>query len=182
MPPEQTQFTGEGDSSGIRSRGFTLIELLVVIAIIGLLSSVVLASLNTARAKANDAKRLADMRTIQTGLELYASDHNGLYPIASNSTWASQCQAWGSFPANSVIPGLVPTYLPSFPSDPQMNQPSVNYCCYVYNSDGNNYKILAHNCPSSSACYGAGEATGGMADPVRPTWSCALYTSGAANW
>lgn len=61
------------------NRGFTLIELLVVIAIIGILSSVVLASLNDARQKSRDAKRIADVKQLQLALELYF-DSNGSYP------------------------------------------------------------------------------------------------------
>jgi prepilin-type N-terminal cleavage/methylation domain-containing protein len=53
------------------TRGFTLIELLVVIAIIGILSSVVLASLNSARQKSRDARRISDIKQIQLALELY---------------------------------------------------------------------------------------------------------------
>ncbi len=63
-------------------RGFTLIEILVVIAIIGLLSSVVLASLATSRAKARDAKRIADLDEVKKALELYY-DSNGGYPGTS---------------------------------------------------------------------------------------------------
>ncbi len=59
--------------------GFTLIELLVVVAIIGILSSVVLASLNSARAKARDARRIQDIKQIQNALSLYWLD-NGRYP------------------------------------------------------------------------------------------------------
>ncbi|MBI3231963.1 MAG: type II secretion system protein [Candidatus Doudnabacteria bacterium] len=55
-------------------KGFTLIELLVVIAIIGLLASVVLLALNSARAKSRDAKRLADVRQIASAMELYYND------------------------------------------------------------------------------------------------------------
>ncbi|MDO8619991.1 MAG: type II secretion system protein [bacterium] len=62
-------------------KGFTLIELLVVIAIIGILSSVVLASLNGARTKARDARRVAELKQIQVALELYY-DANGKYPVA----------------------------------------------------------------------------------------------------
>ncbi len=62
-----------------RKTGFTLIELLVVISIIGLLSSVVLASLNTSRAKARDSKRIAQLKQVQTALELYYSKY-GTYP------------------------------------------------------------------------------------------------------
>ena len=66
----------------MRNKGFTLIELLVVIAIIGILSSVVLASLNTARQKARDARRVSDIKNIQLALELFADDNNGNYPAS----------------------------------------------------------------------------------------------------
>lgn len=60
-------------------RGFTLIELLVVISIIGMLSSVVLSSLNTGRQKARQAVRLQDLRNIHTALQSYYAQ-NGVYP------------------------------------------------------------------------------------------------------
>ena len=62
-------------------QGFTLIELLVVIAIIGLLSTLSIVALNQARARARDARRLADVKQIQTALEMYYNDKGG-YPAA----------------------------------------------------------------------------------------------------
>jgi len=51
------------------TRGFTLIELLVVIAIIGILASIVLVSLNSARKKGNDTRVISDVNQIRTALE-----------------------------------------------------------------------------------------------------------------
>ncbi|MEK7621655.1 MAG: prepilin-type N-terminal cleavage/methylation domain-containing protein [Patescibacteria group bacterium] len=59
--------------------GFTLIELLVVISIISLLSSIVFASLNQARVKARDSKRVQDLIQLRNALELYRADY-GRYP------------------------------------------------------------------------------------------------------
>ena len=67
----------------MRQKGFTLIELLVVIAIIGILSSVVLASLNSAREKSRDARRVSDVKQIQLALELYF-DSSSTYPVGTN--------------------------------------------------------------------------------------------------
>lgn len=64
----------------LKTKGFTLIELLVVISMVGLLSSVVLSSLNNARVKARDAKKIETLKQIQTAIELYAADHDGQYP------------------------------------------------------------------------------------------------------
>jgi len=65
-----------------KQKGFTLIELLVVIAIIGLLSTLAVISLNNARQKSRDAKRVSDIKQIQTALELYYNDANG-YPVTT---------------------------------------------------------------------------------------------------
>jgi len=67
---------------------FTLIELLVVIAIIGILSTLAVVSLTNARQSARDTKRLADVKQIQTALELYYND-TGSYPSSITDSIAT---------------------------------------------------------------------------------------------
>ena len=70
-----------------KNKGFTLIELLVVIAIIGILSSVVLASLNTARAKGADAATKTGLANMRAQAEVYYDGTgNGGYSSAAIAT------------------------------------------------------------------------------------------------
>lgn len=115
------------------ARGFTLIELLVVIAIIGVLSSVVLSSLNTARMKARDARRIADLAQIRTALELFYDD-KGYYPQSScgwdcnGYRYSYNSSSWDAFAAD-----LAP-YLADVPKDPLNTGgcPPWNANCFTY--------------------------------------------------
>ncbi|MFA6095454.1 MAG: type II secretion system protein [Candidatus Paceibacterota bacterium] len=75
------------------SKGFTLIELLVVIAIIGILSSVVLASLNTARGKGADAAIKANLANIRAQAEIYYDSNSSTYGTQATSTATATCVA-----------------------------------------------------------------------------------------
>lgn len=63
-----------------KEKGFTLVELLVVIAIIGVLSSVILVAMTSARAKSRDARRFGDIRALQGAIELYRDGNKGKAP------------------------------------------------------------------------------------------------------
>ena len=105
-----------------KQKGFTLIELLVVIAIIGILSSVVLASLNSARQKSRDARRISDLKQLQLALEMsYDADES--YPSTASSTAGLKTDG----------------YIPSVPVDPKDGS------SYSYGaaSDGSGYDIRA---------------------------------------
>jgi prepilin-type N-terminal cleavage/methylation domain-containing protein len=100
----------------MNKRGFTLIELLVVIAIIGILASIVLVSLNSAKQKARDARRISDVKNIQIALEEYYNDNL-------------------KYPANIYTGALSPTYMATIPYDPSSGTvctTGVQSSCYAY--------------------------------------------------
>lgn len=79
-----------------------MIELLVVIAIMGVLATIVLSSLPTARSRARDAKRLTDMKAIYTALVQYELDHGFVprttsYGVAINNFDKSTSSNFMSF-------------------------------------------------------------------------------------
>lgn len=119
-----------------RADGFTLIELLVVIAIIGLLGSIVLASLSSARAKARDARKRQDFRSVSTALALYYDTNRSMPTMSDGSTGV--CENYKSDVYNGTMQQLVSSgFLPSIPKSPG----GESYCLYNY-GPGNSIGFL----------------------------------------
>ncbi len=123
----------------MRDRGFTLIELLVVIAIIGILSSVVLASLNQARTKGRNSSVTQQIREYKSALELYALDHAGQYPDpGSNVLYCvgndadGICGVNGNMITSSALNTALSPYIPSLPAGGLQNFPSGTLEGYGY--------------------------------------------------
>ncbi|MBP6912376.1 MAG: type II secretion system protein [Candidatus Pacebacteria bacterium] len=86
-------------------KGFTLLELLVVIAIIGVLASVILASLNSARSKGEDAAIKSNIKTIGTQSAIYYDANSEFYSSANvfPSSSTTTCNAANTFLTDPVI-------------------------------------------------------------------------------
>ncbi len=117
----------------MKNKGFTLIELLVTTTIILLLTSIAVVSYASASKRSRDNKRISDLETLRSALEIYRSEE-GVYPLDLNS--------------------LATTYINEIPTDPKPD----NYS-YYYSSDGSTYTLcayiesdLANNGCGSSLC------------------------------
>lgn len=106
-------------------KGFTLIELLVVVSIIGLLVSVIMVSVNSARKKGRDAQRRSDVHQLVIALELYY-DTYGVYPTATGATAPSASWANSADGSWATLATALSPFLPSLAKDPlQTTDPSI---------------------------------------------------------
>lgn len=110
---------------GKKQLGFTLVELLIVVAVIGILSALLTANFIGVRQRARDAQRKADLKQMQSSLELYRADQ-GAYPTA-----ISNCGT--SFKSPDCTSS---TYMQKVPLDP-------GGTAYTYSSNGTTYSIIA---------------------------------------
>ena len=137
----------------LTKKGFTLVELLAVISIIALLSTIAIVSLGSARTKARDGKRIADMRQVSTALEQYYADNGGYpaylstaqYVVLGDTNHKALCSrndtGGSSLNTSANCPGATYTVymgnIPGYPNPPTLGTctnttPTANYC---YTSD-----------------------------------------------
>jgi type II secretion system protein G len=118
----------------MNKKGFTLIELLVVIAIIGLLSTLAVVALGNARVKARDAKRMSDLKQVQTALELFYTDQS-YYPAQSGTLGAADHACLNA--SGFTTAGCTNAYMGSVPADPSAGS------SYVYTAASSSYTVAA---------------------------------------
>ncbi len=125
---------------------FTLIELLVVIAIIGVLATISMISINAVRSRARDARRLSDMRSLVTAIEMYYNDY-GEYPdclfgcdkMATGDSSDYDGDGIQEYGWNECLGVKLRPYMSKLPSDPGGGQYTYQQS---YRNGGNAIQLL----------------------------------------
>jgi prepilin-type N-terminal cleavage/methylation domain-containing protein len=190
------------------NRGFSFVEVMIVITIIGVLSVVALTGVNGYKQKARNNMRIRNLDQLKSALALYYDLNNKSYPktcnnVASNGTcgeilkgnggWIGICPTFNYIGVgnmvgsgqvtdtgvNGWIHDLAPDYILKLPRETSFS--SYNDRCYIYKSDGKDYKVLAYQTvegstvPTTHFFY---DPNGGWGRPS----SYAIYTPGARVW
>ncbi|HTK04308.1 MAG TPA: type II secretion system protein [Candidatus Eisenbacteria bacterium] len=145
----------------VKQKGFTLIELLVVIAIIGILSTLAVVALNSARQKSRDSKRVADIKQMTTALELYYADASG-YPVAATAvelgTGSQLSLCTGGWKAACAMGDT--TYMGLVPQKPS---PQDGTCNATSTLPSNMYQYTAADTTTYTITFCLGGAVGDLA-------------------
>ncbi len=130
-------------------RGFTLLELLVSATLIAVLTTIGIVSYSSVNRRSRDVKRKSDIEQIRSALEMFRSDM-GYYPSVGDGSWTN---AAGLDTGGAT--GLVSTYMPSIPDDPQSS--SKDYYYRATNRDattGRYYGYCVCGCLEGGVCDG----------------------------
>ena len=123
----------------ITKKGFTVIELVVTIAIVGILSSVIIASLNSSHKKSRDARRRIELNQLSASLELYYSKY-GIYPISTSNCGGQSSDSWcRDSQGSNWIPGL--NEFMTMPHNPTPLAAS-GWVYHYYGLDGTKYWLM----------------------------------------
>lgn len=164
--------------------GFTFIELLISIGIIAIFALAGMVTLRNQGGRARDTRRKADLQQMRTALEFYRKSHNNTYPT-TGGVWRGECTGYGNLDdstgANGFISDLAPDFIAQLPRDPRSSVSNVGniagcpaaQACYLYRSNGTNYKLLAH-CTAEGIIN---DPTDPFYDPCRPDWAMQVSSS-----
>lgn len=109
-----------------KGSGFTLIELLITISILALLSTIAMVSFSSFMKNGRDAKRQADLKTIQSVLESYYADQL-YYPLQDSSDCPEQGDGKFRLNCNLTSPNGRKNYFNKLPSDPHSSNAEYSY-------------------------------------------------------
>lgn len=161
---------------------------MVTVSIIAILSAIIYASFDQARAQARDKARMSSLKEVQLSLEVYKAQ-NGSYPAAgcSAADFAGPGPASSGFTScNDYIVGLVPDFIDRLPTDPRFENDTDRG--FYYQSDGNSYKLMSYDVVEAQTITAYGEefarcpGVGGACDATVPATTYAVYSAGAEDW